>query len=190
MVMRHYSVFNMRHQQSGSTLLVSLIVMIILMLLGVTSMVTSNSQYRLTGNLQFENVAMNNAEAAITAAEVWLTTDTQFRDPGFTVYDADTPERYPIGTLAANGHLIMAWDDSDSMLVLGSTEQRYLIERMSTNNSLLGSSKGTGGRNSAGCNKVDTYRVTARGVGSRGATKFVQSYYSVTINHNDPDVKC
>ena len=190
--MSNLAILTMRGKQTGSTLLVSLVVMIILMLLGITSMVSSNSQYKLTGNLQFENVAMGSAEAATTAAEVWLTNSTNFRDAAFTTYNGTKPAYLPIGhlaTLAApdNNLLTMDWVGKS---VAVTANERYIIERMSTNNSLLGSSKGTGGRNSAGCNKVDTYRVTARGVGSRGATKFVQSYYSVTINHNDPDVKC
>jgi type IV pilus assembly protein PilX len=170
-----------RRAQSGSTLVISLIVLIILMLLGVTAMMTSDTQYKLAGNLQFENAAINNAETAINTAEIWLAGTTggvaNFRDAGFTTYDgAASPQLYPTG--AAPDPLTMTWSDSNSIQV-GSTNQRYFIELMSTNNRLVGSSQAVGGRSSSGCNQVNTYRITARGTSARGATKFIQSYYSV-----------
>jgi hypothetical protein len=50
---------------------------------------------------------------------------------------------------------------------------------MSRNNKLQGSSQVVGGRTSSGCNQVNTYQITGRGTSARGATKFVQSFYSV-----------
>lgn len=176
--------FKLSHGQSGSTLVISLIILILLMLLGVTAMKTSDTQFQLTGNLQFEDAAMNNTETAINAAEVWLATGTNFNNAAFTTYSAGTPQLYPTGSLAAltppaNDPLTMTWSDTNSLQVAGNTNQRYIIELMSTNNTLVGSSVATGGRASSACNKVNTYRITARGASARGATKFVQSYYSV-----------
>ena len=59
------------NKQLGSTLIISLIILVILMLLGVSAVTTSNTQYKLAGNLQFEDAAMNNTETAINAAETW-----------------------------------------------------------------------------------------------------------------------
>ena len=42
----------------------------------------------------------------------------------------------------------------------------------------MGSGVGLG-KGSSGCNKVNLYQITARGVSARGATKLVQSFYSV-----------
>ena len=50
---------------------------------------------------------------------------------------------------------------------------------MSLNNRLQGSGQNTFGRASSGCNQVNTYLITGRGTSARGATKLVQSYYSV-----------
>ena len=82
----------------------------------------------------------------------------------------------------------MTWTNANSFCVGsadiactgGNPQQRYFIEQMSLNNQLLGSSRVVGGRASTTCNKVNTYLITARGQSARGATKFVQSYYSVT----------
>jgi type IV pilus assembly protein PilX len=167
-------------------LIISLIILILLMLLGVTAMNTSDTQFKLTGNLQFEDAAMNNAETAISTAETWLATGTNFSNAAFTTYNgsADTYQLYPIGVLAAltapdNDPLTMKWADTNSLQVAGNTDQLYIIEQMSTNNTLVGSSVTTGGRASSACNRVNTYRITARGTSARGATKFVESYFSV-----------
>lgn len=169
-------------RQKGATLIIALLVLVLIMMLGVTSMTTSNTQFKLAGNLQFEDSAMNNTEAAITTAEKWLSTGANYSNPGFTTYSAASPHLHPIGHLAgltapANSPLTMTWDDSNS--VQATDSQRYMVELLSTNNRLLTSSQATGGRTSTGCSQVNTYMITARGQSARGATKFVQSYYSV-----------
>jgi type IV pilus assembly protein PilX len=181
------------YRQTGSTLIVSLIMLIILMLLGVTSMITSDTQYKLAGNLQFEDLAMNRAEAALSEAETWLRTGTNYKSAGFTTAtcDARNPNHlYPLDagssvpcistyTAPANDPQTMAWDSSNSVTATTEGAPRYMIELTSTNDILIGSSADFGGDSSSGCNKVNTYRITARGSSARGATKFVRSYYSV-----------
>jgi Tfp pilus assembly protein PilX len=169
-------------RQKGATMIVSMVVLLLIMMIGIASFTTSNTQFKLAGNLQFEDGAMNNAEAAITAAEQWLSAGTNFNDAGFTTYSAATPQLHPIGHLAgltapANNPLTMTWSDSNSVQV--ASNQRYLIERLSVNNRLSTSSQATGGRTSTGCNQVNIYAITARGQSARGATKLVQSTYSV-----------
>ena len=180
------------HRQTGSTLIVSLIMLIILMLLGVTSMMTSDTQYKLAGNLQFEDLAMNRAEAALSEAETWLRTGTNYKSAGFSatcdtrnpnhLYPLDSGSSVPcISTYSApnNDPLTMTWNDSNSITSTIEGAPRYMIELSSTNDILIGSNADFGGDSSSGCNKVNTYRITARGSGARGATKFVRSYYSV-----------
>lgn len=171
--------------QRGATLVIALVILVLIMIIGITAVTTSNTQFRLAGNLQFEDSALNNAEAAVTAAEAWLSTGQNFRNAGFTTYARNaTPQLYPIG--AAPNPVSMDWVDSaenvntaNSLRVGGNVAQRYFIEQMSLNNRLQGSSQVVGGRSSAGCNQVNTYLITGRGTSARGATKFVQSYYSV-----------
>lgn len=170
--------------QSGATLVTSLLILVLIMILGVTAMTTSDTQFRLAGNVQFEDSAMNNAETAITTAENWLATGSNFRNAGFTTYTTATAHLHPIGHLAtlaapANDPLTMVWSDSNSVLLSTGSNQRYLIELVTLNSRLQGSSMALGPRRSAGCNQVDTFLITARGQSARGATKFVQSYYSV-----------
>lgn len=169
--------------QKGATLIIALIILVLIMTLGIAAFNSSKVQFKLAGNLQFEEIAMNNAETAVAAAENWLSTTDNFRNAGFTTYSSTTPQLHPIDhlqglTAPANDPLTMAWDGTSDLQV-GSTNQRYMIQLMSANNTLLGSGLGQGGPAAKGCNKVNTYMITARGQATRGATKFVQSFYSV-----------
>lgn len=199
-VLRHTkplsSVFRPLSSERGSTLITSLIILILLMLLGIASITTSDTQFKLAGNLQFEDAAMNNAEAAVSNAETWLATTTNFSNAEFKTRDAaNWPAIYPINSLAAqpapaNDPLTMSWNNNDSIQVTGNANQRYIIEQMSVNQSLIGSNQVKDDGSSVGCTKVNTYRITARGVSARGAVKFVQSFFSVLIDNNDPAVIC
>jgi Tfp pilus assembly protein PilX len=174
-----------RRRQQGSTLVVTMMLLILIMMLGVTAMVTSDTQFKLTGNLQFEDVSMNRAESTVAAAESWLATGGNKSAAGFANYDSATPHLHPIGHLAslsapANNPLTMVWSDSNSMpVVSGEDTQRYLIEKVSHKVRLYGADLGRGEPGSAPSPCVNTYLITARGTSIRGATKFIQSYFSV-----------
>jgi Tfp pilus assembly protein PilX len=178
-------------RQRGATLVIALLILVLIMMIGITAVTTSNTQYKLAGNLQFEDSAMNNAEAAVTGAESWLNTSTaavppvpHYLDPGFTTAGA-TPELLPIG--ASSSPLTMAWSDANSKSVVDNAgnsnpAQRYIIQMMSTSNLLQGSSAAMGAQQKSPCSLgVNTYLITGRGTSARGASKFVQSFYSVCI---------
>ena len=170
-------------RQKGATLIIALILLVLIMTLGIAAFNSSKVQFKLAGNLQFEEIAMNNAETAVAAAEGWLSAPNNFRNAGFSTYSSTTPHLHPIDHIKnlaapANDPLTMAWDGTSDVQV-GSTNQRYMIQLMSANNTLLGSGLAQGAATAKGCNKVNTYMITARGQATRGATKFIQSYFSV-----------
>ena len=169
--------------QKGATLIIALILLVLIMTLGIAAFNSSKVQFKLAGNLQFEEIAMNNAETAVAAAEGWLSAAGNINNAGFTTYSTATPQLHPIGhlqalTAPANDPLTMAWDGTSDVQV-GSGNQRYMIQLMSAGNSLIGSNFSSNGPRSGPCNKVNTYMITARGQATRGATKFIQSYFSV-----------
>ncbi|NOT65752.1 MAG: hypothetical protein HOP06_06985 [Methylotenera sp.] len=180
--------FKQYQKQTGSTLILGLFILILIMLLGVTAMKVSDTQFQLAGNLQFEDLAMNNAEAAIDAGERWLAGTTggtkNYLNAGFTTaatvnYTSDggnamTTKLYPLAS-TPDPFTDSTWS---GLQVEANSNQSYFIQLASTNSSLVGSNQATGGRASSGCSKVNTYRIIARGTSARGATKFVQSYYS------------
>ena len=169
-------------RQKGATLVIALLILVLIMIIGITAVSTSDTQFKLAGNLQFEDSALNNAETALATAENWLSVAPNHLNGGFTVAAPATPQLIPrvVPRPAARdtAPLTMVWSDANSLSV-GSTNQRYLIEQMSLNNKLPGSSQVVGGRANTACNQVNTYLITGRGVSGRGANKIVQSYYSV-----------
>lgn len=172
--------------QSGSTLISAMMILILIMIIGTTSMSISDIQFKLAGNLQFESTAMTGSETAVVEAENWLATGTNYLNGGFTTYSNLTPHLHPIGRIAAlaapaNDVLTMTWSDSNSRESTSSTSgtQRYIIEMLEQNVKLLGDDVSSGGRKSTACSQVNIYRVTARGVSARNATRFVQTNYSV-----------
>jgi len=187
---------SMPGRQKGATLVIALLVLVLIMMIGITAVSTSDTQYKLAGNVQFEDSALNNAETAVSAAERWLSTATNFGNPAFIApedpaavddpgSEVGTPQLLPRTSVASfraarvTRPFSMTWADTNSLAVDPAGAQRYYIELMSLNNRLQGSSQRVGGRGSSGCNQVNTYLITARGVSARGATKTVQSFYSV-----------
>jgi Tfp pilus assembly protein PilX len=168
-------------QRGASALFVTVVLVLVIMLLAITAAVLSNTQFKLAGNLQFENVAFNLAEGALAQAESWLATKPHGKSAGFTTFSTDTPHLYPIGSLASKylDPLTMAWTDANSLKVDADGNQRYLIEKYGADNQPLGTGIETGGRPLVGCQKVDVFRISARGTTVRGTTKVVQTTYSV-----------
>jgi type II secretory pathway pseudopilin PulG len=152
------------HKQSGSTLIVTLIILILVMLLGVTAMTTSDTQFKLTGNLQFEDLALNNAETAVSAGELGLA-----NNPLATSYPQTAAP-----TVAALG---------DPLAITTWPASGYVIGYLSTNASPTAGvgldCTDPGNAHNYDC--VNTFLVTAQGTSGRGATKFVQTYYAVPL---------
>lgn len=178
--------FCIRHsRQTGATLIIALLLLVVILLTGLAAMNNSGSQFKLAANAQYESQALNKAETAIATAENWLSTGSNFSASGFTTYTAAvTPHLYPVGRVASlsapnNNHLTMDWSDNNTLTVAGDTTQRYMIELLSKDNRLQGSNQGITGRAVTGCNRVNIYRITARGQAARNAVKVVQSIYSV-----------
>jgi len=170
-----------RRQRGASSLFITVILVLVVMLLAVTAAVLSSTQFKLAGNLQYENIAFNLAEGALASAENWLSTGTYAKKKGFTSYGTDDPALphiYPIGHLTANP-LTMTWTDSNSLQIDADGAQRYLIEKYGADNQPLGTGLDSGGRPLTGCQKVDVFRITTRGTSAKGTVKFVQTTYSV-----------
>ena len=167
-------------QRGASSMFITVILVLVVMLLAVTAAVLSNTQFKLAGNLQFENEAFNLGEGAVATAESWLATGTHSKDGKFTTYVTGS-YLYPIGYLAANSldPMTMTWTDSNSLAVGGNNSQRYLIEKYGADNRPLGTGLDTGGRLNTGCQKVNVFRISARGTSAKGTVKFHQTIYSV-----------
>ena len=150
-------------KQSGSTLIVTLIILILVMLLGVTAMSTSDTQAKLTGNLQFENVALNNAESMASTAEQSLAN---------SAVASSYPVTIPTITSSYDPLANTAWQATGYEIMYVSTDASPYAG--------LGLDC-TAPNNSHNYDCVNTFIVTAMGTSARGASKIVQTYYSVAL---------
>lgn len=169
-------------RQHGSSLVVTMLMLVALMLMGVTAVVVSNSQYRMAGNLQFQNLAMNDAESAVAQAENWVGADNHWSDSGFQTR-ATTGGLYPIDSNPDPYNL--AWNDATSANVVDSAgNQRYIIEWLARNRPLPTNSFGNQALYGAAASSthVNVYRATGRGFSVRGTVKLVQSIFAVPVN--------
>jgi type IV pilus assembly PilX-like protein len=168
----------LKGSQSGASLVIVMVMVTVLMLLGISGYVASTTQFRVAANLQFNNVALGNAESALAIAEGWIAAN--YNNAGFA---ARTPGGlYPIGT--GPDPLTMTWDDTTSVKadVLGA--QRFMIEVIVADRVLPANSIGNCNvyGMSGPCPRVNVYRLTARGTSILGTTKLVQSIFTVRIN--------
>lgn len=167
-----------RRRQRGASLIVSLVMLAVLMLMGVAAYVASTTQFRMAANLQFQNVALGNAESALAQAENWIASN--YNHAGFTTR---TPGGlYPTGT--APDPLTMTWDDTTSVKGDALGSQRFVIEMLVADRVLPSNSIGNCNvyGQSGPCPRVNVYRLTGRGTSILGTTKIVQSVFAVRIN--------
>lgn len=173
-----------RHKQTGATLVLALIVLIVLMVLGVAAVMTANTQLKMAGNLQFENLAKNRAENQMAEAEAFLAAQggkTLATTPGFATWAAATKALHPQGHFATLGIAdnnplnmdITQWLDNST------GTEGYMIELLAAKEPGYGANAATGGGIACTGDHVNLFRVTARGVGGRGAVRFVQSIHEV-----------
>lgn len=87
--------------QRGAALIAGLLILVILSILGITTMQSSVLQERMAGNLEQRDVAFQAAEAGLRDAEAWLQNPAL---PGFT--NNNGLYRPPDGTLWSGGN---AW---------------------------------------------------------------------------------
>ena len=176
-----------RANQRGAVLVTGLIILAILLLLSASAVMVSNTQFKVAGNMQFQNLAMSNAENAIASAENWLNTPPNINDPGFVaagtagLYPAVVPPPpYPFDLFDAT-----QWTDANSIKPPGTENQRYAIELYMADRTPPTSSAAMCNpyNQTAPCPKVNLYRISARGVSTLGATKIVQSLYAVRLNN-------
>lgn len=188
---------SLQTRQSGAILFVSLILLLVLTLIGVTAMKTTTLQEKMASSHRQRAIAMQAAEAAVRQAEVWLVNNvTKISD--LARFDG-SDELYAAVTSAgcAPAHAGLTWDyrnpakwssaNSDRVPVavagIRSVYQpRYVIEYI-----------GRGGRNATPLNPTDKttvcgtdatapymFRITALGLGQNGETPYLlQSHFYI-----------
>ena len=65
-----------KHGQRGTALVMTLVILLLLTMLGITAINTSTLEERMAGNTKDQNLSFQAAETALRAAEIWVQSTT------------------------------------------------------------------------------------------------------------------
>jgi len=173
-------------RQTGAALMVSLMILLVLTLIGVTSMSTTILEEKMAGGLRNQNLAFQAAEAALRAGEIWIGAQNQIPN---AVASCDTPpcqvmELGSLGDLTThddawwglNAREYGAEDTQEIDEVFA--DPRFIVEIRTT-----ADRTGSLARGIAPTRENLYYRLTARGTGGNATTEVIlQSHYMVISN--------
>jgi len=172
--------------QSGAVLVTSLMILLVLTLLAIGSMSTSNFELIMATNLQSQTLSLANAEIAVGEGEADVNASynpgpiTDYIDPsaatsaaaGLYVYDSDTKL-----TAGFVDPVTFQWGDpvdAANGFYTGPSGNKYVIEYMG-GYTTAGASI-AGGYNS-NTNSRSVYRLSGQGTSGRGGERLVQTLY-------------
>lgn len=164
--------FEIRRFQRGTTLIVSLIMLLLLTIIGTSAIRSTLMDERMAGNTRDQQIAFQAAEAALRDAESYLTDLLQ--NAVIPAFNNSTPG---LITTQTNPGRSSTWDAfawANNSRVYSNTlggvtvQPRYVIERLTTPK--IGVVVGQ-------IDEVVTYRITARGTGPAGSVAYVQTVY-------------
>lgn len=167
----------LRQAQRGAVLFVALILLLILTLIGVTSMQTTTLQERMAGNIRDVNLAFQAAETALREGEEFLEQPVM---PAFNgtngLYESAGPGQTPIyktiSWTAGDSRALGSYGNGPASLEGVTSNPRYIIEELPPVTPVGGSL----GSDNPGV--VGMYRITARGTGgSDTAIVMLQTTY-------------
>jgi len=163
-------------RQGGAVLIVSLLVLLVMTIIGVTAMQTTTFEEMMAGNMRDRNMAFQAAETAMRDAETLIENSVSPAAFGTIV------GLYGLNN-ADPDYDSASWDGTDSRAYSGTVigvaaQPRYYAKQ-------VGVVVGTGGSRNIGVygsqqssGDVTTFRITARGVGGTSAARvYLQSYY-------------
>ena len=163
---------SLKSSQQGATLVIGLVMLILLTIIGVTSMRTTTLEERMAGNLRDHNQAFQAAEAALREAEQKIITG------GLPIFNGTTPGyEQPVDSGGLLSHWTgFDWDTKSSEFSEDISNliprPRYFIEELPPIPPEGGSKK------FGPLSGHDVYRVTAQGIGGVSTTRvFLQTTY-------------
>lgn len=174
-----------RVRQGGAVLVISLIMLLMLTLIGISSMSTVTLEEKMVGNMRDHNLAFQAAEAGIRDAGIWLQALIALPDDCSAAPCAATMT-WKSNTLSALETQTQAWwENDDNAREYGTAgkdmqyvaiDPRYVIEHQSfvRDNLVVGFDPATG---------RDYYRNTSYGVGGNvTAVKILQDSFVKRFN--------
>ena len=171
---RHTNFKPGQHRQKGVSILVALVMLLVLTLIGVSSMNSSIVELKMATSMQQQGIALNRAEEMLRVGEANI--DTIITNPA--AYDfAATGDGYYVSADNIDVHDI-DWPTQGLVSIKpdANVEDTYVIEYQGAKPIPGESVKiATDGRIIGGA--VHTFRITTRSVAGKGAVRLVQSIY-------------
>lgn len=174
--MPYFSVMTKRQRQQGSVLIVSLIILMVLTLIGITGMRTTLLEEKMASNSFDRNTAFQAAEAALrngeSQANSYVATGVFDGTNGLLGPSTPDPDWWTSTT----------WSSSNSIGYSGTlsdvgTQPRFIIKYIGQIANSNGSLK-TNGYGSHNTSTINEFRVTARGTGkSNDSQVILQTYF-------------
>ena len=177
---------NMPAKQHGVALFISLVLLLVLTIIGVSSVQTTSLEVRMTRNAHDSTLAFQAAESALRDAEAQLDLMVgtgAFTDAGnnglYNVADLGDTEHWKAANVWSGGNSVVAATNVDGV----SEAPRYIIEYVASvlleDNAYELQDPYGGGTTTS----VEIFRITARGVGgSPNARVLLQSNYGRILN--------
>ena len=169
---------SIRRQRGAAQLFITLVLLGIIMMLGITATIISSTQFRLAGNLQFESQAFDNAETAAATGLGWVTTGCN----GQTFAGTSNGYLRAMPVKGAGGEVNpfgVKWDTSEAKTVdAGDTSQQYVIQMLGKVS--LGADSQTGDvlgddQKPVANQEGRVFRITTRGTSAKGTARLVQT---------------
>lgn len=165
-------------KQTGATLIVSLLILLVMTLLGVTAMQTNILEEKMSGNSKDMSLSLQAAEAALREAEAYVETIVS---PA-AAFDGSTDWLYPDDT-NVDVYADATWTTARSYqagdITNVTTRPKYIIELVGEIGDATTDINVTGYGESSGAGSVNSFRVTARGTGgSNDTVTLLQAYYA------------
>ena len=157
-------------QQHGSVLIISLVIMIVLTILGVSGMQTSLLEEKMAGNLRDSQLAFQAAEATLKQAEQFIDDNVvsiaNFDDDGSDgLYDKSTERPWEN----------INWDESDSIEFTDfdtsysiNTPPRFIVQHLVSQQSNIDELNLDNYGQGTGAGRVEMFLITARATGNSG----------------------
>lgn len=160
-------------RQQGVSLVVALIMLLVLTLVGISSMNTAIVELKMAGSAQQQGLALNRADEMLSIGE--QTVEDIIADPGVFDFAADGDGYYvvddDIDVFDVN------WPEAGLTSIAGvDPNDSYVIEYIGEKDVPENSDSIGGAENAAG-GKVYTFRITSRSLTGKSAVRLVQSIY-------------
>lgn len=176
MTFKIQSMTSLPRTQTGAALVVSLLILLIMTIVGVSSMQTTTLEERMAGNMRDQNLSFQSAEAALIEGENYLENIVLIVTDGTAGLHPKNgaPDVFDSDTWVNNAKSISA-----SVYLNEDQKARFYIEKIGDVSKSTGKDLtfDAGGNKSKG-GDVTGYKVVAIGKGPSGTSQsIVQSYY-------------